>query len=320
MSYKLITIAGVPVKIHWTFGLLLLFVLHICYSNGYDARETFWYVMLVLIVFVFVIMHEFGHILVARKFGVSTQDVIVSPIGGVARLRSIPKKPKSELLIALGGPAVNVLLAIIFYLILALFYGFPSLDESPLDFFSRPDEYFMALLVINIALVLFNMVPAFPMDGGRVLRAGLTYLLKSRLKATFWAASLGQLLAVVFLIIGGIQSHYVLMFIAVFIFVMARREYAMAKLESLLNVTAVSTIMKPLDSLMVQDFSVFQGALASNTTLTEVFYNMSDKGWYNVAIINEQGNMIGSVDREVLMQYIEENQSQNLFKKIIDSL
>ena len=102
----------------------MLFVLNVAYNNGYNLQETLWYISIVLVVFLFVFMHEFGHIMTARRFGVHTRDVIVSPIGGVARLLTMPKRPKSELLIALGGPAVNVVLAALIFLILLIFFGF----------------------------------------------------------------------------------------------------------------------------------------------------------------------------------------------------
>jgi stage IV sporulation protein FB len=170
--------------------------------------------------FTCVILHEFGHILMARRFGVRTPDVILLPIGGVARLERIPDKPKEELLIALAGPFVTLVLA-------AVFYGWLVLTGQPI---TPSDELahaplVVALLVMNVILLVFNLIPAFPMDGGRVLRA----LLASKLgfvRATRIAASIGQGLAIPAGVYGLFKPEPMLVLIALFVFLGAATEAA----------------------------------------------------------------------------------------------
>jgi Zn-dependent protease len=186
LSWKLGRVAGIDVYLHPTFLLVLLFpgVL----SGGLLS------VLLVLAVFGCVLLHEFGHALMARRFGIETEDITLYPIGGVARLQRMPRAPGAELLIALAGPAVN------FVIVGALaVLGLLGLDQL---FVGTGLGIFLSLLLtINLTLGLFNLIPAFPMDGGRVLRAVLSGWL-SRAQATSIAATIGRTLAILFGIYG----------------------------------------------------------------------------------------------------------------------
>jgi len=214
--YTIGRIAGTEIKVHLTFVLFLAWLALSGYREG-GLIGAITSALVLLALFACILLHEFGHILMARRFGVRTPDVILLPIGGVARLERIPDEPRQELLIALAGPAVTLLIAIVLCAILLLTgQGFTA---GPL----RGDEPFLVLLMkVNVYLLLFNLIPAFPMDGGRVLRA----LLASRmglLRGTRIAATLGQALAV----IGGlygitVNPFYVL--IAFFVFLGATAE------------------------------------------------------------------------------------------------
>lgn len=216
-SYRIGRVAGTEIKVHVTFLLLVAWWAAMGYqaagpSGGLVGALT------LLALFGCILLHEFGHILMARRFGVRTPDVILLPIGGVARLERIPDEPKQELLIALAGPAVTLGLIIAFYLILRLTgssFSFGALTpEMPLLAF---------LLVINVYLLLFNLIPAFPMDGGRVLRA----LLASRLglaRGTRIAAMLGQMLAMAGGLYGLTAQRPILVLIAFFVFLGANAE------------------------------------------------------------------------------------------------
>src|SRR6478752_2253188 len=188
-SWKIGTVAGTQIKVHVTFLLLVAWWAVMGYQEGGSSGAVSTALAL-LALFGCVLLHEFGHILMARRFGVRTPDVILLPIGGVARLERIPDEPKQELLIALAGPAVTLAIIVLLYLLLQLSGRPLAIGEL------TPDTPFLAqLMVVNIYLLLFNLIPAFPMDGGRVLRA----LLASRLglmRGTRIAASLGQMLAV----------------------------------------------------------------------------------------------------------------------------
>ncbi|HEV8178104.1 MAG TPA: site-2 protease family protein, partial [Gemmatimonadales bacterium] len=210
-------IAGTEIKVHLTFVLFLGWWTLSGYREG-GPSGAITAALLLLALFACILLHEFGHILMARRFGVRTPDVILLPIGGVARLERIPDEPRQELLIALAGPAVTGALALVFYLMLRLTGGDAEVDQlSPLA------PFLNQLLVTNVWLLLFNLIPAFPMDGGRVLRA----LLASRMgmvRGTRVAATLGQGLAVVGGLYGITSQHPFLALIAFFVFLGATGE------------------------------------------------------------------------------------------------
>ena len=211
-SWKLGRIAGIDVFVHPTFLLVLLFpgVL----SDGLLS------LLLVLSVFGCVLLHEFGHALMARRFGIETEDITLYPIGGVARLQRLPRAPGAELLIALAGPAVN------FAIVGALLtLGFLGLDRVLLAAdLGLVLGFLEQLVIVNLALGLFNLIPAFPMDGGRVLRALLSGVL-SRGQATSIAAGIGRILAVLFGIVAVFVTHNLMhVALAAFIFFASRAE------------------------------------------------------------------------------------------------
>jgi Zn-dependent protease len=218
-SYRIARIAGTDVKVHVTFLLLVGLWAVRGYEEGGPGGALIGALALSAL-FACILLHEFGHILMAGRFGVRTPDVILLPIGGVARLGRIPDEPRQELLIALAGPAVTLAIVIVLYLFLLISGSYVRLGQL------TPEGPFMAqLMVVNIYLLLFNLVPAFPMDGGRVLRA----LLASRLglvRGTRIAATLGQMLAVTGGVYAFIADEPFLILIAFFVFLGANAEAA----------------------------------------------------------------------------------------------
>lgn len=238
------TYAGIPVKIHWTFAFMLLWILYTAHQNGLDPISIVWFTGFVLMLFVCVVFHEYGHALTAKRFGVKTYDILISPIGGLARLARIPRRPWHEFLVAIAGPAVNLLIAIVVILGLTPIVGFEEIVQ-PLQHISdvaTPLGFMKALWQTNIALLVFNLVPAFPMDGGRILRALLAIKL-SRVTATNIAAGVGQLLAVGFVILAVIDGMVTWGLIGLFVFIMARNERNSVKLEHKLETTTVEHLM-----------------------------------------------------------------------------
>jgi len=218
-SYSIGRIAGTDIKVHLTFLLILAWWAMIGYTQGGPAGAL-TSVLSLLALFACILLHEFGHILMARRFGVRTPDVILLPIGGVARLERIPDEPRQELLIALAGPAVTLAIAGILFLVLRLSGGDAQVTEL-----SERQPFLAQLVTVNLYLLLFNMIPAFPMDGGRVLRA----LLASRMglvRGTQIAATLGQSLAVLGGLYGLTRSEPLLVLIAFFVFLGANAEAA----------------------------------------------------------------------------------------------
>ena len=188
-ALKLFTWFGIPVFLHWTFGLIFVYILWHAQSNEMSVIDTFWLTGLFMALFLCVLLHEYGHALTARRYGVKTRDIVLMPIGGVARLERMPEKPIQEFVVAIAGPMVNVVIATIILILIGIFAdpaylevlkdavlqssGEEVLDER-LQEIPQLLQFALNLAATNIALVLFNMIPAFPMDGGRVFRALLS--------------------------------------------------------------------------------------------------------------------------------------------------
>ena len=218
-------IFGVEVKMHGTFLLLLAFVAISGLLKG-GLFQGLLSVALSVIIFGVVVLHEFGHILAARKYGINTKDVILSPLGGVARLMGMPKNPNAEMVIAAAGPAVNLVLAGLGSLVLQL-----SVMANPasfgMAFFSALTGWFVT---INLVLLGFNLIPAIPMDGGRILRAFLSKK-QGHLKATQTAAKVARWSALGMALYGVYSGQVMLIVIAGFVFVMSWMEVMQASVR-----------------------------------------------------------------------------------------
>lgn len=221
-SLRLGTFFRIPVHIHWTFLLLLGFVAVSRFIASSSIAVALAGVVFVASVFVFVVLHEYGHALTARRFGIETRDVTLLPIGGVARLDRMPDDPKQELWVALAGPAVN--LAIAGLLAIWLFLAGPG---------SFLGSLLAQMLTVNLVLVLFNMLPAFPMDGGRVLRALLARKYGLR-RATDTAAKIGRGMALLFGVAGLFWSPMLVM-VAVFVWFGAGQEEKIVRARAAYN-------------------------------------------------------------------------------------
>jgi Zn-dependent protease len=223
-SIKFARVAGIDLKIHLTFLIFLVWI-----GFSYLARGGIEFALqgtlFILLLFACVLLHELGHALTANAFRIHTTDITLLPIGGVARLERIPNEPKQEFLIAIAGPLVNVAIAAIL-----IYYSGQRGAVSDFDDLQTPRVAMLSKLAsVNIGLVLFNLIPAFPMDGGRILRA-LLAMRMNYLRATDISASVGQALAVVFGIIGFFANPF-LIFIAFFVFMGAQQEAAMARMR-----------------------------------------------------------------------------------------
>ncbi len=221
---------NIPLKLHWSFALLLAYVIFNVVTN-----DSFAIVGIVAFLFLCVVLHEYGHALVAKKFKVNTKDIILSPIGGVARLERLPEKPTQELIIALAGPAVNLILALLLTAVLIM-VGFEwTTVSNPGVLTPGLTDYLVIGLYINVMLFGFNLVPAFPMDGGRVLRS-LLAIKFGRSKATQIAGWVGRFIALLFIAYGLYNRDYLFAFLGLFIFMMARVEMnEVVMLEKLVN-------------------------------------------------------------------------------------
>jgi len=200
-SYNLFKVMGIPIRVHLTLVILLLYF---AFTRGLPG------ILIAVGVFTCVALHELGHSWVAIRKGCSVREIMLLPIGGVAKMSHIPSRPRDEALMAAAGPLVSFLLAVFFWLLIGT--GFSS-------------QFFFNLFAINLMLCLFNLLPSFPMDGGRIFRAFMTPRI-GRLKATALAAKIGRIMAVLFGIFGLFFAHdFILVLIAIFIYNAAGAEY-----------------------------------------------------------------------------------------------
>ena len=236
-AWRIATIAGIPIYVHGTFAVLVVFLLVSGLAQGRGLAAAISGVIFILAIFATIVLHELGHALTARRFGIQTRDITLLPIGGVARLERMPNVPRQELWVALAGPAVNLVIAAACYVAVAAATGTPpalSLDPTATGFVGR-------FTSVNVALALFNMVPAFPMDGGRALRAILAERI-DYVRATEVAASIGQGLALVFGLVGLLANPW-LVFIALFVWMGASSEASAAGMRGALAGVPVSRAM-----------------------------------------------------------------------------
>jgi Zn-dependent protease len=292
-SWKIGRIAGIGVYVHFTFLILIAFLGIAFYQQTHSLAGVLAGMLLIACLFGIIVLHELGHALAARHYGIATRDITLLPIGGVARLERMPEKPLQELVVALAGPAVNVVLAVFFFVLAELGEGLAH-DSRVLD---AGDRLLDQLVYVNVMLVVFNLIPAFPMDGGRVLRA----LLATRMdyvRATQTAASIGQALALVFAFLGLFHNQFqnvpilgqfaspMLIFIALFVWMGASQEAAMVQLRS-----ALSGI--PVWRAMIRAFRTF----SPQEPLREAV-----NGPQQDFLVVEDGRLVGVLCRHDLIQ------------------
>jgi Zn-dependent protease/CBS domain-containing protein len=288
-SVKIVRVAGIELKIHLTFLLFLGWVALSYYHEG-GRTAAIGGTAFVLLLFGCVLLHELGHALTARSFGIQTPDITLLPIGGVARLDRIPEEPKQELLIAIAGPLVNVVIALILFSILH-FRG----TVSDLTDLQTPRLGMMTKLgIVNVLLVLFNLIPAFPMDGGRVLRA-LLAMKMNYARATRIAATIGQGLAFLFGFVGlfglgPVGANPMLVFIALFVYFGASSESATARMKDVTAGIAVG-------EAMVSDVR----KLSPIATLDDAVEAMLHSSRHEFAITDEAGHLLGVLTRDAIV-------------------
>jgi Zn-dependent protease/CBS domain-containing protein len=287
-QWKIARIAGIDVYMHATFLLLIGWVAFAYWTEQQSLAAVLSGVFFILLLFVFVVMHEYGHALTARKYSIKTRDITLYPIGGVARLERMPEKPIEELWVALAGPAVNVVAAIVLFGYLVVSGTFQPLTSLSISTGSLIER----LMVVNLWLVLFNLIPAFPMDGGRVLRALLGLRLEY-VKATQIAANVGQAFAFLFGLIGLFTDPF-LVFIAVFVWMGAAQEASMVQMKySLGNI--------PVTRAMMTDFQT----LAPQDTLERVVGLVIAGAQHDFPVVQNE-HVVGILDRNSFMNALSE--------------
>ncbi|NNK19264.1 MAG: site-2 protease family protein [Maribacter sp.] len=255
-SLNLGKVSGIKIKVHWTFLFIIIWVAFIEINQGGNLQSVLFNIALILVVFLCVVLHELGHALTAQHYGVKTKKITLLPIGGIASLEKIPEEPKQELLVALAGPLVNVIIALILYFVVPVQQFLADNVTNIIENLNALtlSNFLFYLFTVNVLLVIFNLIPAFPMDGGRVLRALLAMNL-GRVKATQIAASIGQSIAIVFLLLGMLFNPFLIL-IALFVFVGAYGENKMVQQIELLKGHTVEeamltniTLLKPEETM-----------------------------------------------------------------------
>ena len=290
-SFKLGSIAGIGIFIHWSFTLLIAYIVYSNYRAGHNAEQIIWAVIFILSIFVTVFLHELGHALAAKKYNIKTKDITILPIGGLARLERIPEKPKEELIVAIAGPAVNIALA----LITGLFITLPEIKELTIQLSGGVNQsnFFLNFFIVNIWLAIFNLIPAFPMDGGRVLRAILSMKVERHV-ATKIAARIGQLLAVGFIFLGFYNNPF-LIFIGLFIILGAQGEVEMTKAGFMLR------------GIFVKDIVMKHYETIDENDIVENAVKQLLNGQCKNFLVTSQNNPVGSLSRDEIIEALSNN-------------
>jgi stage IV sporulation protein FB len=291
-SVNIGTIAGTAIRIHITFLMFLAWIWVASYLSG-GASAAWSGLLFMVLLFLCVLAHEYGHILVARLFGIATPDVTLLPIGGVARLERIPEEPRQEFLIAVAGPAVNVVIAMALVLLSGANLKAEHLAAVESDRVALIDR----LADVNLFLAAFNMIPAFPMDGGRVLRALLAVKL-GFVRATELAATIGQWVAfgLGFL---GLFYNPILIFIAIFVYLAAASEARLVALRA-------ASRGVPVGVAMMTQFAV----LSPQASIDEAIETLLRTSQSEFPVVDGSGRLVGLLDRDGIIRALKQHGPQ----------
>jgi Zn-dependent protease/predicted transcriptional regulator len=284
-QWKLGRFAGIDVFVHATFLLLIGWVGYSQWLENQNWGDVLNGILFILALFLCVVLHEYGHALTARRYGIKTRDITLYPIGGVARLERMPEKPVEELWVALMGPAVNVVIGALLLVYLVATNTLVPFDQITVG----SGSVFERLMIVNFTLVLFNLLPAFPMDGGRVLRA-LLAMRMDYVRATQIAANVGQGLAFLFGFIG-LFSNPFLLFIAFFVWIGASQEASMVQMKN-----SISGI--PVTRAMLTDFKT----LSPRDNLSQVVALILAGSQHDFPVVDANGKVAGILDRDTFMR------------------
>jgi len=320
--FRLGTFFGIGLYVHWTFSLLVLFVIYIAWASGSSVPMIGFSVVRLFVVFICVTLHEYGHALAARRYDVGTHDITLLPIGGIARLKRIPRIPWQEFVIAIAGPAVNVFIAILLVGLIVLTGGgwifTPLFDvmagtvpieqvestQAVIDrVFDSPTGlgFALSILMINLVLVIFNLIPAFPMDGGRVLRSILAMMLPY-VEATRWAQRIGMFCAVLMAATAWTSDPpwIVMMLIAAFIVFAGLAEVRQVEIRDMVEGLTVSDVMTDQVPIVRADMNVDQ--------LWQWWKNHPQQ---TAAVVGMNGVLLGQLRLSDLASYMHRTAAQN---------
>jgi Zn-dependent protease len=305
-SIRIGSARGIAIQVHPSFALVLLWVI---YQWGFSAHAgvqgVLFGALVLLAVFACVLVHELAHAFVAIHYGIRVRDITLLPVGGVARVEYVPLSPKVETLIALAGPAINVAIAA-FLTPVVIFIAMFRNVSSPVDVLLYADEisivgFILYLWVANVLLTVFNLIPAFPMDGGRVLRAAIS-LFCSRLTATRVAVGIGYVLAALLTLFGLWVGDYLMPLVSLFVLVAAQMEYRNVAVEASLR------------ALPVGQFALWEsGGIRPDEPLAHAI-----QGGPRDLAVTQDGEVVGMLWRHEILHHLNGSHHDLLVRDIMD--
>ncbi|MBY6114525.1 site-2 protease family protein [Mameliella alba] len=300
-TFRLGHLLGSELRVHATFFLLLAWVAAAAWADSGPAAALD-NTLFVLALFGCVVAHEYGHALMARRYGIKTPDITLLPIGGMARMERMPENPVHEIAVALAGPAVNV---VIWAGLIA--FG-ASTEIEALSDPTNPQDFMGRLAAVNLFLAVFNLIPAFPMDGGRVLRALLS-MSTDRVRATRIAASAGQIVAFLFGFFGLTSGNLILLLIALFVFVAAQAEARDVESRDLADGLHLrDAVITSFESLSPADPMHVAGQTLIRTTQHEF------------PVLHEDGRLAGFLTRQALFKAMAEGLNSHPVGEVMEDV
>ncbi len=295
-SWNLGTISGIRIRLHWSFVLLPVWIYFSSIMSGSGFAAAVAALVFVLAIFGCVVLHELGHALAARQFGIATRDITLLPFGGVAALERMPRNPFQELWVAVAGPLVNVVIATVVVAGLAI---------SPAVAASSAGHFLWQLAFANMVLVVFNLIPAFPMDGGRVLRSVLAMFMDYA-RATSIAALVGQTAAVGLGMLGLLSGNFMLILIAGFVFLAARAEnfhVAAGEPHAVRFVRSANSFAERGSPGSNDEIALLDETVPASLPVSSVAAWLASQRRDRCAVV-ESGHVIGSITRSQLIAAI----------------
>lgn len=305
-SFRIGSARGVAILVHPSFAILLLWVMYQWgISAGAGVGGVIFGTLVLLAVFACVVLHELAHAVVAMHYGLRVRDITLLPIGGVARVEHAPLTPRAEMAIAIAGPGINILIAIALTPLVILIAAARQIDH-PLSVILYADDispagFLLYLWIANLLLAIFNLIPAFPMDGGRVLRAGIA-LFRNRLIATRVAVSIGYVFAVVLTAFGLWAGDYLTPLVSIFILVAARAETRNVEMEAALR------------ALPVGQFALWEaGGVRPDEPLAQAM-----RGGPRDVSVTQDGAVVGMLWRNELLKHLNGAHRELLVRDVMD--
>ena len=300
-SFSIGRFLGSDLRVHVTFFLLLVWIGAQGFMTG-GVMAALESVLFILVLFSCVIAHEYGHALRARTYGINTPDITLLPIGGMARMEKMPQKPQREIAVALAGPAVNIVIFAVLYLLLGGRIDPNALAEIDGSF----SAFWSRVAILNLYLALFNLIPAFPMDGGRVLRAVLAFW-HDRPRATHMAAVVGQILAFGFGLLGLSAGNPFMVLIAFFIFFAANAE------DSDIAIRALARRLRARDALITNFESLYQ-----TDTIEDAGAALIRSTQHEFPVFDPDFNLMGFLTRKALYSAVQQNKQAHPVSEFMD--